>query len=324
MTLKQEMPRAVLLELCPSRWNATAAAEFNVTAAELRPFSLRRWIYRDEFQSSFEAAKKCGLQEVVLIDQRLEDTSRRVTELFFQTMRDIVEGPSGWKALGTDIGNGMLAFTAGNGGFVRALLDPLLIAGAPIALLRGPLSSPALFMFLTSSLFGLELFLNAITSDVSPSPTSSCGYMDMGLTIMGTCVLGPVEQFVQTVITASLSAAALRMGLVGLIQERNSVLAHNIRAACALPATEEAPSSTIITTASSSSLPTSPSLSTTTTTTTTTATTNPSTATATSITEPAATSLTQSSPAPVVAVLGLAHVDGVRKLLETREATEAT
>ena len=32
--------RAVLVELCPARWNATAAREFNATEAALRPPSL--------------------------------------------------------------------------------------------------------------------------------------------------------------------------------------------------------------------------------------------------------------------------------------------
>ena len=67
--VKEELPRAVLVELCDSRWNVTAAAEWNATEAALRPMSFRRWVYRDEFQAAFEAAKESGLPGVELIDQ---------------------------------------------------------------------------------------------------------------------------------------------------------------------------------------------------------------------------------------------------------------
>jgi len=146
--VRQEAPRAVLVELCPARWNITAAAEWNATAASLRPFSFRRWIYRDEFQTAFEAARSCGLADVELVDQPIGNTTRRLRALFAQSLSEIAAGPSGWRALSSDIARGLRALNSSDGGLGagRALLDPALIAGTPVALFRGPVCANMFFV----------------------------------------------------------------------------------------------------------------------------------------------------------------------------------
>jgi hypothetical protein len=64
--------------------------------------------------------------------------------------------------LSRDLRKGAYALTAGEagsfGGFARALLNPALIAGAPVAFLRGPLGNPGFALFVFSSVAGLFFF----------------------------------------------------------------------------------------------------------------------------------------------------------------------
>jgi len=204
--------------------------------------------------------------------QQIGETARRQRELFIQTLRDIAAGPSGWRDLRSDLHRGAQALTGGEGGFRRALLNPSLIAGAPVAFLRGPLASPGFFLAVFSSLTGLQLIVEAMAPPEIATAANDveqvCGHAGMGLVIFGTCILGPAQQALQAAATAAFAAALLRMGLVGLIEERNVVLARNIRAACAAPARASGARET----------------------------------------------------SPVVAVMGLAHVDGVKRLLESEHA----
>ena len=92
--------------------------------------------------------------------QQIGETARRQRELFIQTLRDIAAGPSGWRDLRSDLHRGAHALTGGEGGFRRALLNPSLIAGAPVAFLRGPLASPGFFLAVFRVLFHYQCNYN--------------------------------------------------------------------------------------------------------------------------------------------------------------------
>ena len=54
--------RTVMLELCPARWNSTRADELVDPSIEVElARRLKRVLFEDEFQASFEAARACGV-----------------------------------------------------------------------------------------------------------------------------------------------------------------------------------------------------------------------------------------------------------------------
>ena len=95
------------------------------------------------------------------------------------------------------------------------MLEPKLLAGVPVALLRGPASSPAVGTILIGALITANQLLDAVAADTS--------------------TVGPAERCLEILLVVAFSAVSVRVGLVGLIEERNAVLAHSIRRACLRP-----------------------------------------------------------------------------------------
>ena len=152
---------------------------------------------------------------------------------------------------------------AGDRGFSRALLDPVLIAGSPVSILRGALSTPLVSLYLLTTI--------AISPSVDALQIGSWS---------------TPAQLLLTFVCMNSSVVAMRVVLVGLIEERNRFLSHAIRVACMRQPGALVKDSTSHAGASSN----------------------------------------ESAPlAPVVAVLGLAHIYGVRQLLsEMAEETSDT
>ena len=243
----------MLVELCSSRWNATAAALWTPNVS--MRVKILRWLLKDEFQAAFEAARECGLPDVELADQPIAATNRRLREVFCKTVIDIFAGPLGWNSIFSDIRKGFRMLGAGDGGLGPALLNPFLLAGAPASLLRGALSTPVITAYLLAT---IALSFSADTLELAFNAWSA----PVQLLAAGSSTL--------------FSVAATRVVLVALIQERNHVLSCAIRAACLQPSSVQAETYAN----QQDSWP------------------------------------QDSAPAaPVVAVLGLAHIHGVRELL---------
>ena len=189
---------ATAIELCPARWNTTMAKQWN------RTYSLRRLMAEDEFQVAFEVATDCGLSDVVLADQSIEVTGKRLGAALLQTCVDLLSGPAGWRRVQDDL----LQFVRQLPTFATAAADVGLLAGMPLAMVRYIYQSPAALPFLaisTSTLF----FAAAVDEATGAMPAWEDGVFTFLLTI----VLG-------------------RAVFVSLIDERNDVLARNIRDAC--------------------------------------------------------------------------------------------
>ena len=235
---------SVCVELCDARWNSTDAYLDRWS----RTAMIKRMMVEDEFLAAAETARGFGLT-VRLVDQRISDTVRRLGELTALTLSELAQPVSGWQRIGEAIGAATAQVRGGEAGLGRgALLDLGLIAGAPIALARYPISSPPVFVVLAGALITLEVLDKAIANDVS--------------------IIGLPERLLEVALAAACAALVARVAFVGLLEERNYVLARNIREAC-----EAAP-------------------------------------------------IDGDSPDTVVAVLGMAHLNGVRTLLESDEALE--
>ena len=94
---EQNGVRAVLVESCPTRWNATLDAQ--------PPGSLLRSLCDNEMQAGAEAGERVGAT-LVLGDQEIETTGKRVSALFAQTLVQLLT-PRGWQLIAEDFANGI-------------------------------------------------------------------------------------------------------------------------------------------------------------------------------------------------------------------------
>eukprot|EP01041_Mallomonas_annulata_P010505 gene10505-21912_t len=203
---------SVVVESCPVRWNKTLALQSSG--------SVLRKILDNEMQAAADVAVANGVP-VVLGDQDISSTNRRIAETFKQSLIDIVTPwKGGWRALYNDIteaanqavplGNQYLGFSD--------FLNPKLILGAPVSLLRYPLAFIA-----KSPLLGLPTVL-ALTYALMNSGDSA---------FVGTT---PFEQFSEVFSSGLIFGLEMgvfaRVFLVALLAERNEILAANILLEC--------------------------------------------------------------------------------------------
>ena len=234
-TSRQRGLHATAIELCPSRWNSTAAACWQTKRLERIP-SYERLLSEDEFQVAFESAISCGLSDVVLADQPIALTGRRLGAALAQTAVDLLS-PAGWQRVAVDLQTAARQLPT----FARAAMSLPLTAGAPLAFLRYMYQSPAALPFAVIS--GAALAIAAAVDEAT----------------------GAVATPEDCVISALLALVVGRAAFVSLIEERDRALASNIRRAC--------------------------------------------------LAEAASSDDSSSEGATVVAVLGIAHLAGVRSLL---------
>ena len=215
---------AVALELCPQRWERTA------NAPPPPPGSLRAWLRADEVQAAVDLAEEigCGL---IAADQEIDVTCARLAQLSKQTAVQLAS-PAGWRCARHDLASGWQALQPGAGAGAGAgvgegagvgigplsYVEPRLLAGAPVALLRYLLASPAL----AGGLLGVGVVLALGVGAAEPPAVGADAPQG----------LQAVTELLPYVAVALLeSLLLLRVSLVGLVEERNYVLARNIRAA---------------------------------------------------------------------------------------------
>ena len=92
---------ATAIELCDSRWNSTAAVGWRDKRLE-RLSPLERLLSEDEFQVAWESAVACGLADVVLADQPVGLTGRRLGAALLRTSTDLLT-PQGWRRVAVDV-----------------------------------------------------------------------------------------------------------------------------------------------------------------------------------------------------------------------------
>lgn len=189
--------------MCPTRWNSTL---------QVQPKgSLLRAVCDNEMQAAAEVAEEYG-RPVELGDQTIEATGARATQLFAQTLVQLLT-PAGWQAIAADLAEGaaVLSCEGESVGVGRLLFDPALLAAFPITLVRYPLAAVIKSPLLLLPLVGLALALT--TDEPSPDPVTLTELLSsFGFVLLETVVLG-------------------RVFLVGLLEERNFALARSVRKA---------------------------------------------------------------------------------------------
>ena len=162
--------RAVLVESCPTRWNATLD--------KLPSNSVTRWICDNEMQAAAEAGQQFGI-EVDLGDQTIEDTGSRAAQLLALTLAEaLTPFAGGWGRIASDFRAALqqVRSPTTEGLSPVALLNAPLLLGFPISAVRYPLAlfvkSP-LLVFPAAALYALTATLDASAADAAVAASAS-------------------------------------------------------------------------------------------------------------------------------------------------------
>lgn len=193
--------RAVAVESCETRWNEIL---------EVQPAgSLMRALCDNEMQSATEVGEDAGAR-VELVDQTIEVTSKRIAQLFALTLVDaLTPWNGGWSRIIDDCSCAWEQ-VGGDGLKADAYLDPRLLLGAPLSIVRYPLA-----LGLKSPVLAVLVGVTYLVFTREPADDETI----VGLA--GALGFALAETIVLT-----------RVLLVGLLEERNYVIARNIRKAC--------------------------------------------------------------------------------------------
>lgn len=215
---------SVIVESCDIRWNKTVALY------EKMPFL--KALLKNEMVASSDLAQMYK-RPVILGDQRINITTDSIKECFQQTVVDLTSPPSGWIRFAEDVGQ---AFDEtrpfGGPGYLSAFafFDPKLIAALPVSLFKYPLSFLVRDPVPTSILFLGFFGLNYLDINGFFGASSTSIAMDA---IQNSEV--PLTDWIASLFVAFLETVFFaRAFLKPLLAERNEVLAKSILNQCQL------------------------------------------------------------------------------------------
>lgn len=217
---------SVIVESCDIRWNKAAAL-----------YKEKPWLkalLKNEMVASSDLAVQYN-RPVILGDQRINITTTSLKECFQDTITDLTSPPSGWKRFATDVGK---AFDEtrpfGGEGYLGpfAFFDPKLIAAFPVSLVKYPLSflvrDPVPTSILFLGFFGLNyLDASGMLGGVGSSSSYAMDAMQNNDVPVTDWILSVSIAILETVFFA-------RAFLKPLLAERNEVLAKSILDQCQL------------------------------------------------------------------------------------------
>lgn len=281
---------SVLIESCPSRWNSTLNNGL--------PPSVTRLLV-SEMRTAHDLAIAFG-RPVVLGDQPIETTVERLKEGLGQTLRELLAPIEGWKSLAANLTSVWpLAIPFGSQYLgASALLDPRLLLSAPVSLFKYPMSYFVRDPLASSLVLGLLFGADTASAAALGQPTTVLDQTAQVLLHPQDYSYTLMDGFVDLLGSALEVIIFGRLFLQVLLVERNNVLALNILEQCRYYQSSKPKKTSVwdwlpmwdrglhkVPYAETSPKPS----------------------------KPAA-----AEDAVVVAVLGMAHVNGIRKLLEQR------
>jgi pheromone shutdown protein TraB len=204
---QQDKLGSVVIESCDVRWQQTE---------EMNPLFQR--ILNSEMRAACDVALEYE-RPVVLGDQRINETVASMGDGFKETVSHIVNPISGWSQLVTNLSIARKRALPGGDDDnlnVFSLLDPKLLAAAPVSLAKYPLS-----YLVKSPLFAITVFGFLFWAD---SHTGNIPYNEM-----------TVGDWIGSLGFAALETAVFaRVLLKELLADRNEVIARNILNQCKL------------------------------------------------------------------------------------------
>lgn len=216
----QQKLGSVIVESCDIRWNKTLAL--------YEKYPLLKQFLKNEMLTSSELAQEFG-RPVVLADQRINITSAALKANLKETLIDLTSPPSGWKRFAQDIKQAWdetVPFGGKDYLNAFAFFDPSLLLVLPVSLVKYPFSflvrSPIPTSIVLLGVLGLNnmessnaVTMDAITNDQIPLYS---WVISFGLSALETIVFA-------------------RLLLKPLLAERNEILARSILDQCRLLST---------------------------------------------------------------------------------------
>lgn len=209
---------SVIIESCDIRWK---------TSSEMNPLLLK--LLQSEMGAASDMATSLG-RPVILGDQRINITVDRMGAAFRETLFDVVRpDQGGWQRIWSNITSAWVETSAPSQGEnylgLAAFLDPKLLIQAPVSFFKYPLS-----YFVKSPIATTALLTLILVSD---------GYSD--------ATLVPLDQMTMVDFSSSLIVSALevvfftRILTKELLAERNEILAKSILEQCRIYQHEQGP-----------------------------------------------------------------------------------
>jgi len=201
---------SVVIESCDIRWNKTG--ELYEESPTLKKF------LSNEMRSACDTAIKYG-RPVVLGDQRINITSSAVKEGLKETFADLVNPVNGWGRFYEKVSEAVDVALPTGKGYLNAFgfLEPRLLLAAPVSFIKYPLA------FLYRSPLLTTIFLTLIaSSSIEPDPLTAADSLELKdlLVSLGVSVLETVVFF--------------RLLTKEILADRNEILAKNILNQCML------------------------------------------------------------------------------------------
>jgi hypothetical protein len=210
---------SVIVESCDIRWNKTAELY------EEKPFIKR--LLTNEMRTACDVAFRFE-RPVILGDQRINITTNALKSSLKETFVDLVTPPKGWKRFVDEVGQAWEeTVPLGGKGYLTAFafLDPLLLLALPISFIKYPLS-----YFIRSPLPTTIVLSVLISLSYAEDP------MTLEALVAGQI---PVSDYIASVGVAVLETAVFaRLLLKPLLADRNEILARSILDQCELFASE--------------------------------------------------------------------------------------
>jgi len=229
--------KAVVIESCPARWNVSKKDKVPPRGA-----SLYTKLLYNEMLAAADAVP--GSIPIVLGDAPIEVIGKRVRELGLSTLRQVSDFPNGWYEVWKDFSAAVgratekVTMTEGRTLGAKDFLDFPLLLAMPVSIARyctaimikGPnaLRIPLLFFF------GMMLFHTDAAANEGFSAVSSAPMEVAEAANPFAHTVEAVGDLVGSTLFAAAETMLLgRVFLVGLLEERNVILAKSIREACA-------------------------------------------------------------------------------------------
>jgi hypothetical protein len=213
---------SVIVESCDIRWNKMAELY------EEKPFLKR--LLTNEMRTACDVAFRFE-RPVILGDQRINITTNALKSSLKETFVDLVTPPKGWKRFVDEVGEAWEeTVPLGGKGYLNAFafLDPLLLLALPVSFVKYPLS------FLIRDPFPTTIVLSVLIS-------LSYYYADDPMTLEALMTEQiPVSDYITSFVVAVLETAVFaRLLLKPLLADRNEILARSILDQCELFAASE-------------------------------------------------------------------------------------
>jgi len=211
---------SVVVESCTTRWSKTLRTQ--------PEGSVMRQLFDNEMQAAAEVATRAGLP-VVLGDQDISATNKRMAQTFKASVVDLLTPwRGGWATLYADVAEAARLTLPSGAQYLgpAAFFNGGLLLASPVSLVRYPLS-----FIVKSPLFGIPAIAGLVYALLNAGDTA----------FVGTTAVEQVQEVVTSATIFGVETAVFaRVFLVALLAERNEILAQNILAECRRAASQSA------------------------------------------------------------------------------------